>query len=341
MSEVGERIDAIREEWGDRLLILGHHYQRPSVLAHADKLGDSLELSRLAADQEKAERIVFCGVHFMAESADILTSPEQIITMPETGAGCPMADMATAELMQTGWNRLAGVCDDWLPVVYVNSTARIKALCGKLGGSTCTSSNAGRVFEWALEQGKRIFFLPDEHLGRNTAATMGIPDDEVALYNPACADGGLSDDEIRSARVVVWKGYCIVHVAFTINQIRQVRAANPDATIIVHPETPREAADLADGQGSTSQIIKAVEAAPDGSTLIIGTEQHLVERLAREQAGRVTVKCLKPSICANMAKTNEHNLLRLLEEWPDELRIHVSPSVADNARLALQRMLEL
>ncbi len=341
MSEVGARIDAVRKEWGDRLLILGHHYQRLSVLSHADRLGDSLELSRLAAQQTKAERIVFCGVHFMAESADILTSPEQSVYMPETGAGCPMADMATVELMQTGWNRLAGVCDEWLPVVYVNSTARIKALCGKLGGSTCTSSNAGRVFEWGLAQGRRIFFLPDEHLGRNTAAAMGIPDDEVALYNPACADGGLSDDEIRRARVVVWKGFCIVHVAFTINQIRQVREANPGAIIIVHPETPREAADLADAQGSTSQIIKAVEAAPDGSTLIIGTEQHLVERLAREQAGRVTVKCLKPSICANMAKTNEQNLLRLLEEWPGELRIHVPPSVAGDARMALRRMLEL
>ncbi len=341
MTDTSLRISAIREEWGDRLLILGHHYQRPSVLKHADKLGDSLELSRLAAEQKKAERIVFCGVHFMAESADILTSPEQTVYMPETGAGCPMADMATAELMQTGWNRLAGVCDEWLPVVYVNSTARIKALCGKLGGSTCTSSNARKVFEWAQAQGKRIFFLPDEHLGRNTAAAMGIPDEEVALYNPACADGGISDDDIERARVIVWKGYCIVHVAFTIEQIRMVREANPGATIIVHPETPREAADLADGQGSTSQIIKAVEAAPDGSTLIVGTEQHLVERLAEEQAGRVTVKCLKPSICANMAKTNEQNLLRLMEEWPAVSEIHVPPDIADDARLALKRMLEL
>jgi len=341
VNDIGNRIDAIREEWGDKLLILGHHYQRPSVLAHADRLGDSLELSRLAAEQKKAERIVFCGVHFMAESADILTSPDQAVYMPERGAGCPMADMATAELMQTAWNRLADVCDEWLPVVYVNSTARIKALCGKLGGCTCTSSNARKVFEWALAQNKRIFFLPDEHLGRNTAAAMGIPDDEVTLYNPACADGGLSDEEIQRARVVVWKGYCIVHVAFTINQIKLVREANPDATIIVHPETPREAADLADGQGSTSQIIKAVEAAPDGSTLVIGTEQHLVERLAQEQAGRVTVKCLKPSICANMAKTNEQNLLRLLEEWPAISQIHVPPDIAADGRVALQRMLDL
>ncbi len=341
MTEAGLRIDAIRSEWGDRLLILGHHYQRPSVLKHADRLGDSLELSRLAAEQKTAERIVFCGVHFMAESADILTSPDQVVYMPETAAGCPMADMATAELMQTGWNRLTGVCDDWLPVVYVNSTARIKALCGRLGGSTCTSSNARKVFEWARAQGKRIFFLPDEHLGRNTAAAMGIPDDHVALYNPACADGGLSDEEIERARVVVWKGYCIVHVAFTINQIKLVREANPGATIIVHPETPRPAADLADGQGSTSQIIQAVKAAPDGSTLIIGTEQHLVERLAEEEAGRVTVKCLTPSICANMAKTNEQNLLRVLEEWPARSEIHVPSDVAVDARLALQRMLEL
>lgn len=341
LNEIGSRIDAIRREWGDRLLILGHHYQRGNVRAHADRLGDSLELSRLAVEQNTAERIVFCGVHFMAESADILTSCDQVVYMPETGAGCPMADMATAEQMQTGWNRLAAVCDDWVPIVYVNSTARIKALCGRLGGSTCTSSNAQRVFDWVRSQNRRIFFLPDEHLGHNTAVAMGIPDNDVALYNPACADGGLTDEEIRAARVVVWKGYCNVHVAFTVARIRRVREMYPDATIIVHPETPREAASLADAQGSTSQIIQAVEAAPDGSTVIVGTEQHLVARLAREQAGRVTVKSLHPSICANMAKTNQENLLRLLEQWPETLQIRVAPDVADDARLALRRMLEL
>jgi len=341
MSEAGEKIEAIRREWGDRLLILGHHYQRAAVLAHADALGDSLELARMAAQQKTAERIVFCGVHFMAESADILSGPDQTVYMPETAAGCPMADMATAELMQGGWDRLNGVCDGWRPVVYVNSTARIKALCGRHGGSTCTSSNARRVFEWALNAGQRVFFLPDEHLGRNTAAAMGIPDQEVALYNPACADGGLSDDEIRRARVIVWKGFCLVHTAFTINQIKAVRAAQPDATIIVHPETPRQAAELADAQGSTSEIIEYVKAAPAGSTVVVGTEQHLVERLAAEQGDRLTVKCLKPSICANMAKTNEQNLLRLLEEWSPASQIHVAPAVADEARRALEQMLEL
>ena len=341
MRDAGERIEAIRREWGDRLLILGHHYQRAAVLEHADALGDSLELARMASQQKTAERIVFCGVHFMAESADILTGPDQTVYMPETAAGCPMADMATADLMQSGWNRLTSLSDGWRPVVYVNSTARIKALCGRHGGSTCTSSNARRVFAWALNAGQRVFFLPDEHLGRNTAAAMGIPDREVALYNPACADGGLSDEEIRRARVVVWKGFCLVHTAFTINQIKAVRAAQPGATIIVHPETPRAAAELADAQGSTSQIIDYVTSAPDGSTIVIGTEQHLVERLAAQQGDRLTVKCLTPSICANMAKTNEQNLLRLLEEWPAGSEIHVAPAVADEARRALEQMLEL
>ena len=185
-------------------VILAHNYQRDEVQDIADFTGDSLELSRKVAELDE-EIIVFCGVHFMAESADILSGPEQTVYMPETAAGCPMADMATAELMQGGWDRLNGVCDEWRPVVYVNSTARIKALCGRHGGSTCTSSNARRVFEWALNAGQRVFFLPDEHLGRNTAAAMGIPDQEVALYNPACADGGLSDDEIRRARVMAQK----------------------------------------------------------------------------------------------------------------------------------------
>lgn len=338
----GERIEAIRKELGPRLMILGHLYQRSSVIAHADVTGDSLELSRKAAQQRQAERIVFCGVRFMAESADILTSPSQAVYMPDTSAGCPMANMAGVEAMQAAWTRLQEHDRDrWLPVVYVNSTADIKALCGRLGGSTCTSSNASDVFKWAFGQGKRIFFLPDEHLGWNTAHDMGIPDTEVAVYDPRKEGGGIAGADIRRARIVVWKGFCLVHTAFTTEHVRRVREKFPEAKIIVHPETPKEVIRRVDAHGSTSQICRYVEQAPDGSTVVVGTEQNLVERLAAKHQGRVKVLALSPSVCANMAKTNEENLLAVLERWPERNRIAVPPDVATEARLALERMLAI
>ncbi len=342
MSEWTESIERIRGEWGKRLLILGHHYQNPEVLRHADELGDSLELSRKAASQRDAERIVFCGVRFMAESADILTSQAQSVYMPDPLAGCPMANMATVDAVEKAWQTLQSHAADWLPVVYVNSSAVIKALCGKWGGSTCTSSNASRVFQWAFEQGRRVFFLPDEHLGWNTAHDMGIPDGELAVYDGKLADGGLSAEAIHAARVVVWKGYCLVHTAFTRAQVELVRRQWPEARIIVHPETPREVLRLCDEHGSTAQIVRYVEAAKPGSVIVVGTEGHLVERLAMQHAARgVTVKSLHPSICSNMAKTNERNLLAVLRDWPASCRISVPPDVADGARQALTRMLSL
>jgi quinolinate synthase len=334
-----ERIEALRREWGAGLLVLGHLYQRASVLRHADTIGDSLELSRAAGANATARRIVFCGVEFMAESADILTGPAQTVYMPEMSAGCPMADMATAGAMLEAWEFLQSGGDAWLPVVYVNSSAEIKACCGRLGGSTCTSSNAPRVMKWVLDQGRKVFFLPDEHLGSNTAHDLGLRDEEVALYDPRLPDGGLTRAELKAARVVVWKGFCIVHVAFTVEQIRQVREQLPDARIIVHPETPKEVVRLADAHGSTAQIIKYVEAAPAGSTIVIGTEINLIERLAEEQRGRVQVKALRPSVCANMAKTNEHNLLDVLQRWPADKEVHIPEAIAADARKALQRML--
>ena len=334
-------IDRIRREWGGRLLILGHHYQRSSVLAHADEKGDSLELARRAASRGEAERIVFCGVRFMAESADVLTGPGQTVYMPDTVAGCPMADMADTGQALAAWRLLQEHGNDWLPVVYVNSSAAIKSFCGENGGSTCTSSNARRVFEWVFEQGKRILFLPDEHLGVNTAADMGIPADEVLVYDPAHTDGGLSAENVQRARVVVWKGYCLVHTAFTKEHIRRVRERLPGAKIIVHPEVPKEVTELADAHGSTSQIIKFVEDAPDGDTIVVGTEVNLVERLAREQAGRVSVKALSPSVCANMARTNTRNLLAVLQDWPEANEIHVPADIAAGARKALSVMLRL
>jgi quinolinate synthase len=341
MNDLDTQIDAIRKELGPSLLILGHAYQRASILRHADVVGDSLELSRRAAAEKQARKIVFCGVRFMAESADILTAAEQEVYMPETSAGCPMADMATAERMESAWRNLNKAGGDWIPVVYVNSSAEVKACCGRLGGSTCTSSNAPKVFRWAFEQGKKVFFLPDQHLGVNTAFDIGIPDDEVLVYDPLMQDGGLDADRLRRARVVVWKGFCIVHKAFTKAQVEAVRQIMPYAKIIVHPETPREVVRLCDAHGSTSQIIQYVEKMSAGSTVVIGTEINLIERLAAEHRGRLTIKALQPSVCANMAKTNLKNLLHVLQSWPETSRIRVPESSARDARTALQRMLDI
>jgi len=341
MNEISQEIDRVRAQWGAKLRILGHHYQRPAVLRHADELGDSLELSRKAANHPEAERIVFCGVKFMAESADILTGSGQTVYMPDMSAGCPMANMADADEMATAWKVLEDNGGGWLPVVYVNSSAEIKACCGKWGGSTCTSSNAAKVFKWVFAQGKKVFFLPDEHLGANTAHDMGISDDEVLLYDPRKTGGGLAIEQLAKAKVIVWKGFCLVHTAFRMEHLIEARKRYPGAKVIVHPETPKEVLRICDAHGSTSQIIKYVEAAPAGSTIIVGTELNLVDRLAAEQSGRVMVKALAPSVCANMAKTNEANLLALLKEWPARNEVHVPESVAENARKALKTMLNL
>jgi quinolinate synthase len=226
-------------------------------------------------------------------------------------------------------------------VVYVNSTAEIKAFCGELGGSTCTSSNAASVFRWVLDQNRKVFFLPDEHLGVNTARDLGLPPDKIAVFDPARSDGGLQSEHLRSAAVVVWKGYCLVHTAFTVEHVEEVRKRIPNARIIVHPEAPREVVALCDAHGSTSQIVKYVESAADGETIIIGTELNLVERLAEQNRHRVTVKALAPSVCANMARTNESNLLELLEKWPVGNEIHVDQAIARDGSKALGRMLNL
>jgi len=341
MTSLSDRIQAIRDDWGEKLLILGHHYQRSSVIQHADETGDSLELARKAGRNTAAERIVFCGVRFMAESADILTGLDQTVYMPETSAGCPMADMADVGMADAAWRTLEDAGGGWLPVVYVNSSAELKAFCGGRGGSTCTSSNADRVFRWVLDQGKKVFFLPDEHLGANTACDLGMPDDTVLVYDPRLEDGGLTPEQIQRARVIVWKGFCLVHTAFTIDHIKRVRTVLPDAKIIVHPEVPKEVVALADAHGSTSQIIKYVEDARDGSTIVIGTELNLVQRMAEQQRGRTSVKALEPSVCANMSKTNEQNLLSVLEHWPEERIVRVPYGVANGARAALEQMLEL
>lgn len=340
MPLINEEIEAIRQELGTRLMILGHHYQSPAVLAHADVIGDSLELARKAASSQ-AERIVFCGVHFMAESADILTTPAQRVYMPEPAAGCPMAAMADEGQVEKAWSFLKQQGDAWLPVVYVNSTARIKAFCGQAGGSACTSSNASKVFQWALNQGKKIFFLPDIHLGLNSAHDLGIPDEETAIYEYQKPNGGLTAEGLRNVKVLVWGGFCPIHVNFTVADVQLMRTHFPEAKIIVHPEAPKEIVRMVDAHGSTAQIIKYVQAAPDGSTIVIGTESQLVKRLAEEHKARLTIKMLKGSFCPNMAKTNEQNLARVLKEWPDRNAVKVPTSLIPDARLCLERMLAL
>lgn len=339
--DIHEQIAEIKRREGKNLLVLGHHYQDPEVLRHADVVGDSLELSRNAAAAHAARRIVFCGVHFMAESAAILGCPGQAVYMPDVAAGCPMAEMADLTEAEQAWRDVTAAGGEWAPVVYVNSTARIKAFCGGHGGSTCTSSNAAKVFAWALKSGRRILFLPDEHLGLNTADDLALASETVMVYDPRKPNGGLTAEQLRAARLVVWKGYCHVHTNFTMAHVEQARLKWPDAKIIVHPETPRRVVQCVDAHGSTAQIIAYVRKAPAGSTIVVGTETNLVRRLATEEQGRVTVIPLAHSICPNMARTTPAKLAALLRDWPAANMVQVPPGIAGEARLALDRMLEL
>jgi quinolinate synthase len=342
MNTVERAIDVLRQEMGERLFIPAHYYQDSVVLQHADVTGDSLELARQTAVHREAEKIVFCGVRFMAETADILKAQGQTVYLPDAGAGCPMADMATLSQAEDCATRLSKAWKSaWLPIVYVNSSAAIKAFCGRRGGSACTSSNAVRVLKWVLDAGKRVLFMPDEHLGVNSAHDLGLPDSQVAVYDLLKAGGGLTDGELDAARVVVWKGYCHVHRAFTPEQVFHVRARHPAARIIVHPEAVKEVVRMCDFHGSTTQLIDYVRKAPAGSDIFIGTENHLVQRLAEEEAGRVSIHPLFPSTCPDMARTSPESLLAVLETWPPANIVHVPPQLADEARLCLDRMLTL
>ena len=337
---IAEKIDSIKKELADKLCILGHYYQRDEVLRHADFIGDSLELARRAAEAREAEIIIFCGVHFMAESACILAGSRQKVYMPDPEAGCPMADMAPLREAAGAWEEINAFGANWAPVVYVNSSAAIKAFCGRHGGATCTSSNAAAVFDFFLKQNKKIFFLPDQHLGANTARDLGLPDSAVAVFDPGKPLGGLDSGRVEQARILAWKGYCHVHT-FTPADIAAARAAHPGAKIIVHPETPAAALRLADAHGSTAQIVKYVESAAAGSTVIIGTEIHLVQRLAALHKGSVAIHPLRPSACRNMALTTGAKLLALMEKFPAANEIRVEPALKADAALALQRMLAI
>lgn len=342
-----EMADAIRkrkEALGSRLVILGHHYQQDDVIQFADFTGDSLKLAQLGARQRHAEYIVFCGVHFMAESADILTADDVTVILPDLSAGCSMADMADIDQLEDAWEFLIEEChESVIPITYVNSTAAIKAFCGRHGGACCTSSNARAVLEWAFTEGEKVIFLPDQHLGRNTAYAMGIPLDSMAVYDPQRSNGGLKSDQVRNARVLLWKGHCSVHGLFTPAQCDEIRRTDPECKILVHPECLWEVVQKADLAGSTEFIIKTVRESPPGSRWAIGTEIHLVHRLAHEYADRgvrslAGVQCL----CTTMYRIDLRHLLWALDELVEGRvvnRITVDPETKIWATVALERML--
>ena len=345
-DDLHARIAAARDKLGDRLVILGHHYQRDEIIQFADFRGDSFLLSQNAARQKDAEYVVFCGVHFMAETADILTDPNQKVILPNMNAGCSMADMAATDDVLDAWDDLNDVLSGGLvPITYMNSTASIKALCGQNGGIVCTSSNASASFEWAFQRGEKILFLPDQHLGRNTGLKLDVPLDKMVVWNPFKPLGGLTESQIQDARIILWQGHCSVHTRFSVAQIEDARAKFPDVQVVVHPECVREVVDAADMDGSTEFIIKVVSQAPAGSVFAIGTEINLVNRLAQENPDK-TVFCLDPVVCpcATMYRIHPAYLAWVTEglvEGAVVNQVTVDDETAHYARVALERMLSL
>ncbi len=355
-DELQARIAAVRADWGPRLLILGHHYQQDEVIALSDLQGDSYQLSQMAAASTDCRAIAFCGVHFMAETADILANrPERLagrsgqrvtVVLPDMAAGCSMADMAAIEQVENCWDELGEVLDtaDVTPVTYVNSAASLKAFCGRHGGIVCTSSNAAAVLRWAFERTRRILFFPDQHLGRNTARAMGIPLEEMSLWNPHAGSlGGNRAEQLVGSRVVLWQGHCSVHAMFRPEHVDQFRARFPGIKILVHPECPMEVVDKADVRGSTSRIIREVESSPAGSKWAIGTELHLVNRLKHAHTEQ-EIHFLSPVVCmcATMYRIDLAHLCWSLENLaagaPVNV-IHVEEETARWAQVALERML--
>ena len=338
------RIDELKAALGEEAVILGHHYQRPSIVRRADFVGDSFLLARKAS-QARARWIIFCGVRFMAEAAAVLAREGQAVFHPDPAAGCPMADMADPADVEEAWRTLSEVVgeDDLVPVVYMNSSAGLKAFVGERGGLVCTSSNAGTAFRAILEKGKRIFFLPDEHLGRNTARSLGIPQAETPLYEFRRERGGLEEKEIRRGRVFLWSGHCHVHVFFRVEDVERARRENLGCRVIVHPECPVSVVEAADASGSTERIVRFVREGGPGSVTVVGTEVNLVERLALDHPDRKVLP-LGTSLCPNMYRINPRALADTLERLasgnpPDP--VEVEDSVRAGARKALERMLAL
>ena len=353
-DELHARIRAAKEKLGDKLVILGHYYQRDEVVQYADFVGDSFQLANAALTRPEAETIVFCGVHFMAETADILARPEQHVILPNLAAGCSMADMADEDSVESAWEQLMALYADELtddgkqavvPVTYMNSSAALKAFCGRNGGIVCTSSNAATVLDWAFERGRRVLFFPDQHLGRNTAKAMGIPLEQIPMVNARKAGLGHDDPQVlRDAKVLLWPGFCSVHKRFTVDQIDQARAQYPGVKVVVHPECPMPVVDAADASGSTEKIRKFVDASQPGDVIAIGTEINMVNRLAAQYPDR-TIFCLDPVICpcSTMYRIHPGYLAWTLDGLIDgEVRneIVVPDDVARDARVALERMLQ-
>ena len=342
------RATAAKAALGDRVFVLGHHYQRDEVIQFADVTGDSFKLAREAAARPDAEFIVFCGVHFMAESADILTGPGQQVILPDLAAGCSMADMAVLGQVETAWEQFTdlGIAGDVVPVTYMNSSADIKGFVGRNNGVVCTSSNAKRALDWAFEQGRQVFFLPDQHLGRNTAVLeMGFDLDDCVLYDPHKPNGGLTAEQLRGAKMILWRGHCSVHGRFTIDSVREVRERVPGVRVLVHPECTHEVVRAADEVGSTEYIIRALDAAPAGSAWAVGTELNLVRRMALAQPDK-QIMFLDRAVCycSTMNRIDLPHLVWALEELvagrvPN--RITVDDATAKYARIALDQMLAL
>ncbi|HEX5542728.1 MAG TPA: quinolinate synthase NadA [Micromonospora sp.] len=343
-----ERAAAAKAELGEKVFVLGHHYQRDEVIQFADVTGDSFKLAREAAARPEAEYIVFCGVHFMAESADILTTDAQKVILPDLAAGCSMADMAALPQVEAAWEFLTdlGVADETVPVTYMNSSADIKGFVGRNGGLVCTSSNAKRALDWAYEQGSKVFFFPDQHLGRNTAVReMGFSLDDCVLYDPHKPGGGLTAQQVREAKMILWRGHCSVHGRFTLDSVNEVRERVPGVNVLVHPECRHEVVAAADHVGSTEYIIKTIEAAPAGSAWAVGTELNLVRRLALAHPDK-QVMFLDRTVCycSTMNRIDLPHLVWALEELVAGRvvnQITVDPVTAHQARVALDQMLAL
>jgi quinolinate synthase len=358
-DELDRRIAAAKAKLGGRLVILGHHYQRDEVIKFADYTGDSYKLARQVSRHPDAEFIVFCGVHFMAESADVLSAPYQQVILPDLAAGCSMADMAEPEQLEMCWSDLEqmGIIPSGarlqpngrssvVPVTYINSAASIKAFCGERGGVVCTSSNAAATLRWAWERGERVLFLPDQHLGRNTAYKLGVPLDDMVVWDPNEIWGGLEPDAVSRARIILWKGHCSVHTRFTVRQIENLRAQHPGLRVIVHPEVPWEVVQAADDSGSTEYIINTISKSPVGSIWAVGTEIHLVNRLANQMHPDRTVLSLDQfgCLCSTMFRVSPNHLLWTLEglvEGEVRNRIVVPDERKYWTKVALDRMLTI
>ncbi len=345
MDELNGAIKKARAVLGDKVVVLGHHYQREDVIKHSDLQGDSYKLAKLASEQD-AEIIIFCGVHFMAETAEILSSSNQRVILPNMAAGCSMADMASTEQVEDCWDYLTKKLKVPItPLTYMNSTAEIKSLCGQNNGLVCTSSNAGHALSWAFDQGEKVLFIPDQHLGRNTALKYGIPEDEMVIWDPYKVGGGISDYDLDKAKMILWKGHCSVHTRFSVNQINEARTKNSEVNILVHPECTNEVVSISDYVGSTEYIKDMVHNAPNGSSWAIGTEINLVKRLAHTYPEK-NIFCLDEMICpcATMYRVHPAYLLWVLEGLIAGIvinQIKVDDSVQLYSKIALERMLVL